>query len=245
MITKSRMIVAGGLATVLATAGIAIAGGTAAELNDAQVDGKVSPSKLSKKKFKPVNLFSGVRNSDYTDGTGDSKNPASEFLSYSKNIKVDLRGTPRCPQLPNGIPTQDAKDTCPAGSFLGGGVAEVWNSTNPTQRFNQVVSVFHGPDQNDLQLHTYGDLGGLSPVVPAFIVDAPGAAWGQGLSVPEAPETGTLLITKFNAKLLKSKGIVKAKCKPKSFKFKREVEYKDGSSETVQKSQKCKVKRRR
>lgn len=245
MIKKSRAVVAGGLVAVLATAGIAIAGGTTGgDLNEAVVDGKVTPSKLSAKRMKPVNLFSGVQNSLYTDGASDEKNPASEFLSYSKNIKVDLRGVPKCPTIANGTPTAAAKAGCPARSFLGSGEAEVRNPLAPgADPLVQEVNVFHGPNQNDLQLHTYGDLGAGSPVVPAKIVDAPGAAWGQALSVEETPETGILLITKFNATLLKSKGVVKAKCKPKSFKYKRETEYKDGSTSTVQKSQKCKVKR--
>ena len=245
MITKSRAAVAGGLATLLATAGIAIAGDTGADLNNEQVDGKVTPSKLSNEKFVKVNLFSGVRNSEYTAGVGnDTKNPASEFLSYSKNIKVSLKGVPKCPEIAGGTPTAQAKEQCPARSYLGSGKAEVNNQFAPgADPLEQTVNVFHGPDQNELQLHTYGDLGAGSPVVPAKIVDAPGAAWGQALSVPQAPETGVLLITKFNATLLKSKGVVKARCKPKSFKFKRETEYKDGSTSTVQKSQKCTVKR--
>lgn len=238
------MIVAGGMAVLATSAGIAIAGGTGADLNDAQTDLKVTPSKLSNKKFSKVNLFTGVRNSLYTDGISDAKNPASEFLAFSKNIKVSLRGVPRCPAtIPNGTPTATAKASCPAGAFLGSGVAEVKIASAPDETIDQVVNVFHGPDLNQLQLHTYGELEDGSPVVQSEIVDAPGAAWGQALSVPEAPETGPLLITKFNAKLLRSKGAVRARCKPKVFKVQRTVEYKDGSSETVQKTQRCKVKR--
>ena len=85
MIKKSRMIVAGGLAVVVATAGVAIAGGTGAQENVAAVDGKVTPSKLDKKKFKPVNLLLGVRNSNgHIDGL--QSNPASEFIAMSKNV---------------------------------------------------------------------------------------------------------------------------------------------------------------
>ena len=246
MFKKSRTIVAAGLAVAVGTVGVAVAGDpTAAQLNAAKVDGKISPRKLPVKKFKRAKLFSGVRNSLYTSGTDDTQNPASEFLSYSKNIRVSLRGIPKCPQLPNGIPTQEARDTCPAGSFLGGGKATVRNPNDPSSpppdgKFDQVVSVFHGPDQNELQLHTYGELGGLSPVVAGKIVKAPGKKWGQALSVPNAPETGTLLITSFNATLKKG---AKARCKPRKFQFKRTVTYKDGSKETVTKSQRCKPRR--
>ena len=55
------MIVAGGLAVVVATAGIAVAGTTGADLNEANVVAKVTPSKLSKKKFKPGQPVPGRR----------------------------------------------------------------------------------------------------------------------------------------------------------------------------------------
>ena len=64
MFKKSRTVVALGLATSVAVTGIAVAGSTTgADLNDASVVGSVSPEKLSKKKFKPVDLFLGVVNS--------------------------------------------------------------------------------------------------------------------------------------------------------------------------------------
>jgi hypothetical protein len=242
LIKKSRMIVAGGLAVVVATAGIAVAGGTGAAENIAAVDGKVTPSKLSKKKFKPVNLFLGVRNSNgHIDGM--QSNPASEFIAISKNVKVKLSKAPKCTApLAPGTPTAQAKAACPGKSFLGSGVAEV-TAAGPTVIAEPVVSVFNGPGKNQLRLHTYSPaLGTASPVVNAKIVNAPGK-WGQALSVPNAPETGGVMITKFNAKILKKRKVATAKCKPKKIKYQRRVTYKDGSSEVVTKAQKCKVKK--
>ena len=236
------MIVAGGLAVVVATAGVAIAGGTGASENNPGVQGKVTPSKLAKKKFKPVNLLLGVTNSNgHIDGT--QSNPAKEFIALSKNIKVNLKKAPRCTAaLPNGSTPQFAKNACPAKSFLGSGVAEV-TAPGPTVIAEPVVSVFNGPGKNQVRLHTYDPgLGAASPIVNGKIVNAPGK-FGQALNVPNAPETGGVMITAFNAKLMKKRKVVTAKCKPKKFTYKRTVTYKDGSKESVTRTQKCKVKR--
>ena len=236
------MIVASGLAVTLATAGIAVAGGTGADENVAAVDGKVTPSKLDKKKFKPINLLLGVRNSN-TQIDGLQSNPASEFIAISKNVKVNLGKAKRCTApIANGTPTADARAACPANSYLGGGVAEV-TAAGPTVIAEPVVSVFNGPGKNQLRLHTYSPaLGAASPIVNGRIVNAPGK-FGQALSVPEAPETGGVMITKFNAKLLKKRKVATAKCKPKQIKYKRTVTYDDASKESVTRTQKCKVKR--
>jgi hypothetical protein len=243
LFTKSRMIVAGGLAVVVATAGVAVAGTTGADLNDAEVVGKVTPSKLSKKKLKPVNLFLGVVNSPDSAGNEDA-NAKSERISISKNVKVKLNKAPVCTAaLPNGSTPQFAKDACPAKSYLGGGKATV-HAPGPVLAAEPIVSVFNGPNPGQLRLHTYSDdLGPASPVVNAFIVKANRPGYGQALNVPNAPVTGALKITSFNAKIKKSTKVVSAKCKPKKFKFLRSVVYTDDSSETALETQKCKVKR--
>jgi hypothetical protein len=243
LFTKSRMIVAGGLAVVVATAGVAAAGPTGAELNDAEVVGKVTPSKLSKKKFKPVNLFLGVVNSPDSAGnpTGNAK---SEKIALSKNIKVNLKKAPVCTAaLPNGSTPQFARNACPGKSYLGGGEATV-HAPGPVLAAEPVVSVFNGPGPNQLRLHTYSqDLGAASPVVNASIVNANQSGYKKALSVPNAPVTGALKITSFNAKIKKSTKTISAKCKPKKFKFLRTVTYTDDSSETATKKQSCKVKK--
>lgn len=257
MIKKSRMIVAGGLAVVVATAGIAVAGTTGADLNDANVVSKVTPSKLSKKKFSRVNVLLGVVNSPASTGNEDA-NAAAERIAWSKNIKIDLTKAPRCTApIANGTPTAQAKAACPPKSFLGSGKATVHApgaactppQADPCKVADPVVSVFNGPGPGQLRLHTFSPaLGPASPIVDARIVRANQAerrqGFGQALSVPEAPVTGALKITSFNAKILKSKKVASAKCKPKKFKMKRTVTYFDDSRESVSKTQKCKVKRR-
>ena len=133
---------------------------------------------------------------------------------------------------------------CPPKSNLGSGDAEV-TAPGGAVIAEPVVTVFNGPGKNELRLHTYSpDLGVASPIVDGKIVNAPGK-FGQALDVPEAPETGAVMITGFNAKLKKSSKVATAKCKPKKITFKRTVTYADASKESVTKTQKCKQKKKK
>lgn len=238
--SKSRLTATLGLVLALAVSGIAF--GTAAE-NDAKVVGKVSPKKLDKKKFKKAQLFLGVENSSaHIDGM--QSNPASEYISIGKNVKISLNKAPLCPvRIANGTPTEAARAQCPEGSVLGTGVAEVKSSPDNVVG-KPVVTVFNGPTLGELQLHTYSDeTGAASPTVPARVVKSrEGNPYGQALDVQNAPETGGLMITKFNATLDKSTGVVSARCKSKTIPYLREVTYKDGTSETAELTQNCKQK---
>jgi hypothetical protein len=245
--------VALGVTLALAVSGIAAA---TADENDAKVVGKVAPAKLDKKKFKPINLTLGVENSsDWI--TGIQANPASELIRISKNVKINLGKRPRCnADLSNGTPPAAARKACPKKSFLGSGRAEVMGPGIAPQcgadLFNPpcviaepVVSVFNGPGKNQVRLHTYDpNLGVASPVVQGRIVPAGKKGYGKALRVANAPETGPLLITKFNATLKKSTGVATARCKPKKIKFERTVTYADDTRETVTKTQNCKVKKK-
>lgn len=242
MITKPRLIVALGLVLALGLSGVAF--GTA-DVNDAGVIGKVKPKKLDKKKYKPVSLQLGVTNNYSTGVTGTQVNPSAENIAIGKNVKVNLKKATPCPTtLANGTPTDVAKQQCPPDSVIGEGQALVQSPSGEV--FDPVVTVFVGPGQNDLQLHTY-DADGLqsaSPVVPAKIVKSnAGAKYGQALSVPAAPETGALLITRFEATIAKDTKVATARCKAKKFLYLRRVTYKDGTSEEVKLSQPCKQKK--
>jgi hypothetical protein len=241
VIRRSRFALALGLTLALGVSGVAF--GTAS-VNNAQVIGKVKPKKLDKKKFKPVSLQTGVLNDYGANLTGTQVNPSAENISYSKNIKFNLGKAEPCPvTLASGTPTETARQQCPADSFIGSGKAEVQTAPG-TVIAEPDVNVFVGPGKNDLQLHTYSPtLGTASPVVPAKIVKSTaGAKYGQALSVPAAPETGAVLITKFEATIEKSAKVVTARCKPKKFTFLRKATYKDGTSETVKLNQPCKPK---
>ncbi len=241
MFRKTRLVVAAALVTALGTSAMAFAAG--ADTNEAFVDGSVSPSKLDKKKYKPVNLFTGVRTTVPGGVNGTQSNPVSEYLSYPKNVKFDLGAADICTTLPaSGSTAQQARDACPKRSYLGSGVGEV-QGPGIAPITDIVVSVFRGPGKNGVQLHTAsGTLGPAAPTVLGEIVKSKVSGYGNALSVAHAPETGGLMITKFNAKITKASKAVTARCKSKSMKFQREVTYADGSKETVETTQKCKRK---
>ena len=145
MFKKTRLVVAAALVTALSTSAIAFAAG--ADTNEAFVDGSISPSKLDKKKYKPINLFTGVRTTVPGGVNGTQSNPVSEYLSYPKNVKFDLDAADICTTLPaSGSTAQQARDACPKGSYLGSGVGEV-QGPGIAPITDIVVSVFRGPGQ--------------------------------------------------------------------------------------------------
>jgi hypothetical protein len=241
VIQKSRFVLALALTLALGVAGIAWADG--ATDNVAHVEGSVNPKKLDKKKYKPVNLFSGVATEATVDGT--QSNPVSEYISYGKNVKFDFNAGPVCTTLPPSGSTPDqAKAACPGGSYLGGGHATVQFPGLPL--IDDVdVSVFRGPDKSGIQLHTYSPtLLAASPTVLGSVVKSnAGSKYGYALTVPNAPETGSGMITEFNATIDKKSKAVLARCKAKKFLWQRQVTYGDGSSAVADLSQKCKRKK--
>lgn len=245
MIRKSRMAVAIGLVLALGVATIAYADG--ASDNTAFVDGSVSPKKLDKKKYKPVNLFLGVR-TEAPNVDGNQQNPEQENISLGKNIKWDGTKAPVCTaaiETP-GLTAQQAADLCPSKSLLGTGEAEVALS-NAARVSDIIVSVFNGPGKNQVRLHTSSvTLGAAAPTVFGEIVKSQaGSKFGQALNVPDSPDAGgdAFLITKFNANIDKSSKVATARCKSKKIPFLRTVTYDDGSKETAELTQKCKRKK--
>ena len=241
MIKKSRFVLAVGATLALGASTLAFADG--ASDNTAFVDGSVKPGKLDKKKYKPINLFSGVRTQ--ANVTGTQSNPASEYISYPKNVKFNFNAGDVCTTLPpSGSTAQQARDACPPSSYLGSGKAAVFGPGNVPTATDIVVSVFRGPDKKGIALHTASPtLGPAAPTVLGSVVKSnAGGKYGYALSVPHSPETGALMITEFNATITKKSKAVLARCKSKNMPFQRKVTYADGSTETVEINQKCKRK---
>jgi hypothetical protein len=244
VIRKSRMAVALGLVLALGVATIAYADG--ASDNEAFVDGNVKPSKLDKKKYKPINLLLGVR-TEAPVVNGAQQNPEAERISMGKNVKWNGSKAPVCtaPIETPGLTAQQAADMCPGKSLLGKGEAEV--ALNSASRVNDVVvQVFNGPGKNEVRLHTSSvTLGAAAPTVFGEVIKSDqGGKYGQMLLVADSPDAGgdAFMITKFNANIDKSSKVATARCKAKKFLFLREVTYDDGSTETAELTQKCKRK---
>ena len=244
MIKKSRLVISTALCVAVAGSTLAFADG--ASDNTPFVDGNVSPSKLDKKKYKPISLFSGVRTT-FPGGSpnGTQQNASSEFISYPKNVKFDFNAGSVCTTLPpSGSTSQQARDACPKDSYLGSGEAEV-QGPGIAPITDIVVSVFRGPAKNGIQLHTYSPtLGQAAPTVLGSVVNSgKGKEYGQALNVPNAPVTGALAITKFNATIEKASKAALARCKDKTMTFQRDTTWADGSKSTVTTTQNCKQKK--
>jgi hypothetical protein len=255
VIKKSRFVLALAAVIALAFAGIAVGDGTSE--NDAQVVGSIKGKKFDKKKYKPVQFFAGVATQHQGGVTGTQPNPASEVISFGKNVKFNLGATPSCDGTPPSGSTPDqAKAACP-DSFLGSGAAEVTPPGGGAPINDIIVSLFHGGPgnarpaharagkANAIILHTYSPtLGQAAPSVNGEVVKSPdGNKYGDALVVKNAPDTGALMITQFNTNVDKKNKSVLARCKSKKFLWLRTVTYTDGTTDQAELSQKCKQKK--
>jgi hypothetical protein len=234
------MVVALGL--VVAVSGSAFAFADGASEATPGVLGELTPSKLDKKKYKPVQMLAGVETDLVVNG--QQQNPEKEFIEFGKNIKFDFDDLKLC-TVPGGTTTEQAKAACP-GSDIGSGTAAVKLNQNTTVR-DETVTAFAGPNKGQIQLHAYSPTlqASNTQVVLGNIVKAKSSGFGQALSVADAPDAGgdAFAIVEFNATITKASGAVTARCKVKNTPFKREVTYDDNTTETVEISQKCKQKK--
>jgi hypothetical protein len=247
LIRRSRFAVAIALVLALGVATVAFADG--ASDNEAGVLGKVSPSKLDKKKFKPVTFYAGVTTST-THAVPGQQNAEQVQLDFGKNVKFDLKAADTCSAAIAGTTTDQAKSACPAGSVIGTGVAHANLGGGPDQVSDVAVTVFNGPTANHIRLHAYSpSLGAANTqVVDADIIKSPlGGKFGQALYVKDAPDLGgdAFMLTLFDATISKSSKTVLARCgKDKKFYWQNTTTYDDGSKDVSPLlSQKCKQKK--
>jgi hypothetical protein len=241
---KTRFIVATGLAVALGAAGIAFADGTSE--NTENVTGKVSPSKLSKKDYKPVKFEAGVETTT-THTVPGQQNPEQQLIEFGKNVKFDTSKAATCNAPLNGTTTDQAKAACPSKSNIGSGNATADLGAGPQQVNDVTVTVFNGPGKNQIRLHAFSPVlgAGNTQVVQGNIIKAPsGGKYGQALSVPDAPDLGgdAFMLTSFGAIINKSSKVVTARCKASKFLWHNKVTYDDGTTDTADLSQKCTVK---
>jgi hypothetical protein len=241
-VRRIRIVVAIGMSVALGVAALAYADG--ASENTAYVDGSIKPAKLDVEKRTPIALFSGVR----TEGpvTGSQANPEAELIEYDAGGKWKSKAAPLCTgaiETP-GLTADQARDLCPAKSYIGSGDAEV--ALSDTVRISDVtVSVFNGPGKNQIRLHTSSPtLGAAAPTVFGEIGKSDSKKYGPTLVVADAPDAGgdAFMITKFNATIFKSSGISLFRCDEKHVYIRRTVTYDDGSQERAVDESKCKQK---
>lgn len=242
---KARIAVVIGLVLALGVTGIAFAAGS--DENTENVVGKVSPSKLDKKKYKPVSFFVGVE-TDTTHAVPGQQNPEKQLIEFGKNVKFNTKAQPTCSATIASTTTDQARALCPAKSVIGTGVAHVNAGHGPDEISDVTVTAFNGPTANHIRLHAYTPTfgPGLTQVVDGDIIKAPsGGKYGQALNVPDAPDLvgDAFMLTEFNTTITKASKVVTARCKAKKFLFHNVVTYDDGSTDTADLEQSCKVKK--
>ena len=242
---KTRLIVATRLTVALGTAGIALADG--ASDNEEGVLGKVTPNKLSKKEYKPVDFYTGVTTTT-THAVPGQSNPEVQLIEFGKNVKFQTSKAPTCSAPLNGTTTDQAKAACDPKSNIGSGSATADLGEGPNQVNDVQVTVFNGPGKNQIRLHAYTPTLGAAntQVVQGNIIKAPsGGKYGQALNVADAPDLGgdAFMLTKFDATISKKSKTVTARCKSSKFLWHNVVTYDDGSKDTADLSQSCKVKK--
>ncbi len=245
MIRISRLVVAIALVVALGVTTLAI--GDGASENSVGVEMKLTPTKRDKKKYKPATLFSGVT-TDTTHAVPGQQNAEKVTVLYSKNMKFDFGAADTCDAPLNGTTTDQAKAACPPGSNIGAGIAHANLGEGPDQVNDVTVTVFYGPGNAQVRLHAYTPTLGAAntQVVQGNIIKAPsGGKYGQALNVADAPDLGgdAFMLTKFDATISKKSKTVTARCKSSKFLWHNVVTYDDGSKDTADLSQSCKVKK--
>jgi hypothetical protein len=242
---KARFAVVIGLVLALGVSGLAFAAGT--DENTEGVLGSVKPTKLDKKKYKPVDFYTGVTTTT-THPVPGQQNPEKQLIEFGTNVKFDLTKADICNVPLNGTTTDQAKALCPAGSNVGSGVANADLGQGPQQVNDVTVTVFNGPGPNQIRLHAYSPFltAANTQVVLGSIIKAPsGGKYGQALFVADAPDLAgdAFMLTKFDALITKASKTVSARCKAKEFLWHNVVTYDDGTTDEADLSQKCKQKK--
>ncbi len=247
MIRRSRFVVAISLVLALGVASLAFADG--ATDNEVTVLGKVSPTKLDKKKWKPITLYSGVTTST-THAVPGQENAEKVTVEYPKNVKFDLDAADTCSASLLGTTTDQAKAACPADSNLGSGVAHANLGHGPDELSDVTVTVFNGPGPNHIRLHAYTPTFGpqLTQVVEADIAKkAPDSGFGPALIVNDAPDLvgDSFMLTLFDATISKKTKAVLGRCKTKTNNWRNVTVYDDGTTDTGDLQTKCKQKKKK
>lgn len=148
---------------------------------DQTITASTKPSKLDKKKKKPVTLVVDIRTADKGTAAGQNQPPDADrtVVDFPKNLSFDPKAVPNCAgteaQLQN-TTTEAATEICGSKSIVSvGGTVTVDNDsrtvTSPTGAFVTVasnpaipgstqtkvpvqVTAFNGTDNNQLYLHS-------------------------------------------------------------------------------------------
>jgi len=216
--------------------------------------GKVSPTKLSKKKYKNVKFVNTITTSD-APGTNQPPKAQRTILDLSKNLKFNNKKTPYCKTDAAGLETaatvEDAKNICGKKSVVSedkGSTANVrvdLGPVNPPIVLDIQVVAFN---ENGNKLLLYSKPVGDSAQIPASILvgklkkSKSGKKYGKALDVT-IPPLAAGAISFFEVTIPKSK-YIQGRCKSKKMYFQAETFFEGGTSTKDSYFRKCKQKKK-
>lgn len=199
---------------------------------------KVTPTKLDKKKFKPVTLFVDVITENNDEDTSFEQPPSADRtqVDFSKNLKFDPSAVPQCAADEGALQnttTETATSLCGSKSIVsvaGDGKTEATVIVDPAPGVPGtaplvvpvVVTAFNGFEDDTIFLHSRADAVNNTSVLVGKLKKASGS-YGNTLDVT-IPDLLAGAIADFKTTVKGGKYIV-ARCKDKTPDFGARSEY--------------------
>ncbi len=245
------------------TAIAAVAMTSVAKADDIQsVTAKLTPEKLSKKKFKPAQIYVEILTGPNTSDPTNPEQPPSAFntkVNFPTNMKFNTKSVPGCAgseaQLQN-TTTDQAIAVCGNKSIVskGAGVPTSPETVSGTSAWVTVdlpgtgttlgvpvqVTAFNSSSKDTIYLHSRADSVNNTSILVGKIKDAPPGPYGKQLDV-QIPPLLAGAITRFTA-TVKSGKYVQARCKSKKMEFSATTKYENHPPTTDFFESKCKQK---
>lgn len=222
---------------------------TAAPGDQQTITTKLTPTKLSKKKFSPAKIFVDIETADNdAPGAAIPNQPPSAtrtIVDFPTNMKFDTKAVPNCKgteaQLQN-TTTDQAIDICGKDSIVSVPTtdAHVTVGGATVTPVPIVVTAFNGEKANQIFLHAKATTLPVTSVLVGKLVKAP-SGYGTSLDVTVPPLLAGA-IDSFRT-TVKSGKYVQARCKSKTNKFQARTTYTNHDSTTATFESKCSQKK--
>lgn len=242
-----KKLMALALAGVMAFAAVSVAVG-ADKQTQQTLDAKLTPTKLSKKKFKAAKIFVDIETGINDEDPGSNQPPSANRtqVDFPKNMKFDTGAVPRCDVPASQLETtttEEATAKCGKDSVVSvdptSAQVQIGSPSGPIP-LDAVVTAFNGNKKNTLYLHSYVAAFGNTTILPGKLKKGP-KGFGKTLDVT-VPELDAGAISKFIT-TVKAGKFVQARCKSKMNKFQARTSYDNHKSTTATDSAKCKRKK--
>jgi hypothetical protein len=237
-----------GVLAALAVANFAFAGSASSVQT---ITTKLTPKKMSKKKYKPAKIFVDIetQNNDEAPGPPGSNEPPKAnrtVVDFPKNMKFDSKAVPKCKVGEGALQnttTDQAKQLCGPKSVVSvpttNAVVGIGSATG-TQDVPVDVTAFNGNKPNTLYLHAKVTTLPITSILVGKLKKGP-KGYGRTLDV-KVPQLAAGGIASFKT-TVKAGKYVQARCKTKNMTFRATSTYLNHSKTVDTYSTKCKQKK--